>query len=237
MSKCILPPLYIHILATYTPVYCMSTTVQQRNATQNKLAKHFSNLNNLSLRQNSLFSTPQYLQGSKDSLKGLQMSTIVLERHRSGGHFCLFLYRSHLCYLGFYPTRTVSCEMDYLDRCRSISTHLSHCNLEFFDYSVVKVRENKNPDLCSSILVIYTSSWQTRPSACRKAASHAVLECLNTNQDLCAKRNLRYNCLQAGQANTLYHKIAIMDTAISNLILINKYCNLMYTNSEPAYKE
>jgi hypothetical protein len=173
MSKCILPPLYIHILATYTPVYCMSTTVQQRNATQNKLAKHFSNLNNLSLRQNSLFSTPQYLQGSKDSLKGLQMSTIVLERHRSGGHFCLFLYRSHLCYLGFYPTRTVSCEMDYLDRCRSISTHLSHCNLEFFDYSVVKVRENKKPEKHSlsslaviSNLVIF---------ACRKAASHAPI--------------------------------------------------------------
>ena len=106
------------------------------------------------------------------------MSTIGLERHRSGFTalicatwsepylFTACTRRNTDLSVRFIPTSTFSCERDHLEVVRSTSPHLSHSNLEFFDYSVVKV-QNKNPDLCSSILVIYTSYGQTRLSACR----------------------------------------------------------------------
>jgi hypothetical protein len=163
-------------------------------------------LNNLSMHTIVFTSSTQFLQWSKDCLKGQQMSTIGLERHRSGftALICAIQAKSYLftactrrntdLSVRLNPTSTFSCERDHLEVIRSTSPHLSHSNLEFFDYSVVKV-QNKNPDLCSSILVILPSTWQTRLSACRNAASHAVLECLNKNQDLFAKFMLKCNRL------------------------------------------
>ena len=210
------------MLTSYLSTLQYTYRVQQRNATQNKLAKHFNFLNNLSIRQNHCSASTQFLQWSKDSLKGLQTSTIVLECHRSG------LYHARLCYLGLHPTRTVSCEMDHLDRCRSTSTHFSHCNLEFFDYSVVKV-QNKKPETLFTKQFGNHRQFITRHVA--YAASHNGINKLPSEKSsrymLLWLLVLRYMpmCKPYTSTKTFYHRFGFMDTAISNHTLINIPCN------------